>query len=334
MVNTILNSELFPSQSSRLVSHVTTSIETSSPRSLIDANTIAGTLNEIRNDHVIPVFVKDNEPAISHADFLDTMVDVVKDVYHGEHILQPVIRLSHPIKGRIPTAKDKPANQLQDWEKTVYYERMMFAIEIPSICDDVNGNRLSLTVGGVKAFNLDNLYQRKGADEHFKIFVGFQNKVCTNLCVWTDGYMSDLKVKNLGQLKACIQTMLQGYNASYHMFHLQQLPGYSLTEQQFAHFIGRCRMYQYLSSKQREGIAPLTFGDLQIGTVCRDYYKDNSFAKDDNGDINLWNVYNLFTGANKNTYIDQFLDRSVNAFNLAQELKQALEGNHYSWYLN
>jgi hypothetical protein len=79
---------------------------------------------------------------------------------------------------------------------------MAFIIEIPSIANDIDGNRLSLTVGGVKAYNLDNLYNRKGADEHFKVFIGFQNSVCTNLCVWTDGLLGDLKVKNGSQLHA------------------------------------------------------------------------------------------------------------------------------------
>ena len=59
----------------------------------------------------------------------------------------------------------------------------MFVIEVPSIYTDMDGSTLFLTIGGVKALNLDNLYSRKGADEHFKIFIGFKNSVCTNLCV-------------------------------------------------------------------------------------------------------------------------------------------------------
>jgi hypothetical protein len=62
--------------------------------------------------------------------------------------------------------------------------------------------QLSLTVGGVKAYNLENLNSTSGSDQHFKVFIGFQNKVCTNMCVSTDGYLGDLKIKNLKQLKA------------------------------------------------------------------------------------------------------------------------------------
>ena len=83
------------------------------------ANTIGSSLKEIRDQHIIPVFVKDNEPVISQADFIDTTVDVVQHIFKGEAILSPSVRLSHPIKGRIPEAKDKPANQLKEAEKTI-----------------------------------------------------------------------------------------------------------------------------------------------------------------------------------------------------------------------
>ena len=78
-------------------------------------------------------------------------------------ILNPNIRVSHPIKGRVPEAKNKPANELLDHEKTLYYERMMFCVEIPTISDDINGNKLSLTIGGVRFRNLiyvDGLFYR------------------------------------------------------------------------------------------------------------------------------------------------------------------------------
>jgi len=163
----------------------------------ITANTVDASIEDIKCNHIIPVFTKDNETLISHTDFIESAAEILADIYHEEHILQPQIRLSHPVKGRIPEAKDKPAAHLQQWEKTIYYERMMFVIEIPSIQDNIDGNNLSLTFGGVKSFSQDNLYSRSLCDQHFKVFIGFQNKVCTNLCVWTDGYMGDLKVKNL-----------------------------------------------------------------------------------------------------------------------------------------
>lgn len=181
----------------------------SKPSQFIEANTIPVSLDEIKNNHIIPVFVKDNETLISHADFIDAASTIAADVFHGEQILYPQVRVSHPIKGRIPEAKDKPANQLMEFEKTLFYERMAFIIEIPSIQTVIDGSTLSLTIGGVKAYNTDNLYSRSVSDQRFKIFIGFQNKVCLNLCVWSDGFMDDVKVKSAGQLKGAIRTLLK-----------------------------------------------------------------------------------------------------------------------------
>jgi hypothetical protein len=308
--------------------------EQAAEKHFITANTIAGNLYEMKTHHLIPVFSKDNEPTISHTDFIESVQAITADIYQGEHILKPLVRLSHPIKGRVPEAKNKAANELFEWEKTIYYERMAFAIEIPSVQAEIDGNILSLTVGGVKSYSLDNLYSKNNCDQHFKIFVGFKNQVCCNMCVWTDGFMGDVKVKSLGQLRAMINTLLQSYNSQHHLFHLEQLANYSITEKQFAQLIGRCRMYPHLPQDFRRDVSPLLFGDQQMSSVVKDFYKDDSFCRDSNGNINLWRLYNLFTGANKSSYIDSFLDRSVNAYQLVEQIKWGLEGKNSNWYLN
>lgn len=306
----------------------------STAKPFIGANTIESTFEEVKNRHVIPVFIKDNEPTISHSDFIDVTSEVVSELYPLETILKPAVRLSHPIKGRVPSAKDKPAKDLLEAEKTLYFERMAFVIEIASVYDEIEGQRLSLVVGGVKSYSLDNLYNKKGSDEHFKVFIGFKNSVCTNLCVSTDGYMGNLKVNSIGQLRAGIRTLIEGYNASFNIHTLRQLNDYGLTESQFAHLVGRCRMYNHLPNGSKNQVTPLLLSDTQLGMVVKDFYRDNSFCRDSAGNINLWRLFNLFTSANKSSYIDTFLDRSVNAFQFTQELKMVLDNKTSSWYLN
>ena len=307
-------------------------VPTSSP--LIEANTITGSLDDINSHHTIPVWIKDNETVISHGQFIETMTHVAKEVYAGEAILNPDIRLSHPIKGRIPSARNKLAIELLESEKTLYYERMAFIIEIPSIYTNIGESRLTLTIGGVKAYNLDNLYNRSGADQHFKVFVGFKNKVCTNLSVSTDGFLSNLKVKNIAMLQNAVSAILQNFNSVQMAEQLQAFHQYELTEQQFATLIGRCRMYKYLPDNDKAQVPELLFGESQLNSVCNDYYKDKYFCRADNGNINLWHLYNLFTGANKSTYIDSFLDRSLNAYELTRELLLALQNQSDCWYLS
>ena len=299
----------------------------------IEAGTIEESLEEIRKRHIIPVFHRDNEPVISQVDFIQTTMDVVQSTFSAERILSPSIRLSHPVKGRVPEAKDKPASELNEWEKTLYYERMAFMIEVASITDTIDGQSLSLSVGGVKAHNLDNLYSRRGAEQHFKLFIGFKVQVCTNLCVWSDGYAGSVKVKSLQELKGSIQNLIANYDAISSLKQMAKLQDYALTEKQFAQLIGRCRLYQHLPSSQKKEIPELLFGDNHISAVAKDYYKDNSFCRDDKGDISLWRLYNLLTTCNKSSYIDAFLDRGVNASDLTVSLANALEHQQGHWFL-
>ncbi len=82
----------------------------SSSRAFIEANILVASVDEVQYQHLIPVFVKDNEPLISHGDFISATMDAVSKVFRGEHILQLQVRVSHPIKGRIPDAKHKPVS--------------------------------------------------------------------------------------------------------------------------------------------------------------------------------------------------------------------------------
>lgn len=116
---------------------------------------------------------------------------------------------------------------------------------------------------------------------------------------------------------------------------MKQLSQHNLTEQQFAQLIGRARLYHYLPKQEKSQIPELLLNDGQISAVAKDYYLDDSFSRNENGDINLWKVYNLFTGANKSSYIDSFLSRKINAFDFSKALANAINGNsnHY-WFLD
>ena len=306
----------------------------STAKPFIEANTIPVSLQEMQHKHIIPVFVKDNEPLISHIDFIESVEQVVHHLYSKESILVPSIRVSHPIKGRIPEARHKPAKELLEHEQTLYYERMAFVIEIPTIHETIDGNLLTLTIGGVKAYNLDNIYSKKGAEEVFKIFIGFQNKVCTNLCVWSDGYTGNIKVRSMKELSDKIFQAICQFKAESYLKAMASFTQFSLTERQFAQMLGKCRLYPFLGSEQKKELPTLLFGDTQTGFIARDYYKDDSFCRNDDGSISLWKVYNLFTGANKSSYIDTFIDRGVNAFDFTNTLVNTLQIGSESWFLN
>jgi len=299
----------------------------------IQANTEVMALETLREQHIIPVFVKDNQPTISQLDFIDTTVEIASSVL-GSDLRQPAIRVSHPIKGRIPEARNKPAEKLEEWEKTIYYERMAFILEIPSITANINGQELMLTVGGVKAYNLDNLYNYGGSLQRFKVFIGFKVKVCTNLCIWSDGYQGELRVRSLDELAEQIHALLSAYRTEVQLEEMQQLTHYELTEHQFAQLIGRTRMYNFLPKQRRQELPELLLSDTQIAGVTKAYYQDKYFKADTDGSINLWKLYNLFTASVKSSYIDTFLDRNANAGQFINQVADALDGGKHHWFLS
>ena len=300
----------------------------------IEANTKEVTIEHLKDDCIVPVFSKDNEITISHPNFIESVWEAANRFFPNESIELPEIRVSHIIKGRTPEAIHKSAKELLEEDKTIYYERMMFCFEIPSIHEDIAGNRLNLTIGGVRSYNHENLYSKKGM-EKFKLFIGFKNLVCCNMCVSTDGFKSELKVMDVNGLLNAAMQLFQEYNAAKHLYYMEAFKDSYMTEHQFAQFLGKGRLYQYLPNEQRRLLPQMLMTDTQIGIVAKSFYHDDNFSLPNNQkEISMWNVYNLLTGANKSSYIDNFLDRAYNATQLADGLNKALYGDsEYTWFI-
>ena len=293
-------------------------IEKSSSQ-FIEANTKEVSLKELREKCVIPVFAKDNESTISHPQFIDSVVDAVRNTLPNERVLSPAVRVSHPVKGRTPGAIGKPVKELLEHEKTVYYERMAFIVEVGTITREIDGQTLSLTIGGVRAYNHDNLYGKK-TEERFQLFVGFKNWVCCNLCISTDGFKKEVRAREVGEIRSAIGKLIQGFDLERELDRLARLKSVNLSESEFAQFLGRARMLQHLPKQERFGIPEILLGDSQLNAVAEGYYRDPNFSRSEIGSISLWNVYNLMTGSLKKNYIDTLLEREVNCLSTAEVL--------------
>lgn len=307
---------------------------TKSESPFIGANTKAISLEEIRGKHTIPVFVKDNVPAISQPDFIDLSLDLAESRL-GLKTSNLDIRVSHPIKGRIFEARHKKAADLLDSEKTLYYERMAFSFDLPQVRYKVNEQLLTLSVVGVKSYSMDNLYTYGGAKQTFKIGIGFKVKVCTNMCLWSDGATLNMKARNLDELGGSISDLFESAKYEDQIQALQGFGKYELSERQFAQILGKTRMYNHLPSTAKKKIPELLISDTQVSTVTKQYYRNPDFMKNPNGSISLWNLFNLFTDSVKSSYIDTFIDRDVNAFTFSKGISEALEGRgDYHWFLS
>jgi len=299
----------------------------------IEANTEQVSLSHLKKDCIIPVFAKDNESTIPHFEFIDAVRDTAKQLFPEGMVMMPNIRTSHIIKGRIPSAISKPVKELLEHEKTIYYERLAFMIEIPHIHTYINNQKLNLTVGGVRSYSEQNLFSKKSI-EKFKIFIGFKNMVCCNLCIATDGLKDDLRVISIDELKSKSSELFLNYNQQGHIDALRQLRDYTINQEQFAHLVGKMKLYQHLDKTEKLGLFELKTTDSQINTIIKNYIEDDNFSADTKGYINLWNLYNLFTESSKSNYIDNFLSRNCNTYEFVNHLGKSIKNNEENYFLH
>ena len=300
--------------------------------SFIEANTETVSLRHLKEKCIIPVFSKDNETTISHYEFIQKTMEIVSKLFPDSEIQSPEIKVSHIVKGRTPDAIGKPAKELLESEKTIYYERCAFLLQIKSVTKEVNDNQLGLSIGGVRAYNQENLYSTKSL-EKFKAFVGFKNMVCTNLCVSTDGLLNDVRVGSVLDLEDKIAELVSTYNMEGHLEIMRKMNDHVLTENEFAHLIGKLKMYLSQTKTQQNLEFPITLNESQLSKVVKDYYNCENFHRSEDGSISFWSLYNLLTEANKSSYIDNNLERNVNLYALMNNLANTKLKGTANWLL-
>ena len=300
--------------------------------SFLEANTNAISLDELASTCVVPTW-GNQELTISHQDFIHCVHDAAKDFYHGEQVNNPAIRVSHIVRGRTPDALGKKASELLECEKTQFYQRMAFSFTILTIYETINGQKLELCVGGVRNYNDLNLYRASRGVEKFSIFVGWRVNVCSNQVLTGDGVKLSVEVMNIRDLYKSVMELLYQFNPAKEIHLMQTLSNTSLTETQFAQIMGRMRMYQALPQGYTKQIPRLLITDSQINNVCRGYFSNPNFgAKDDS--LSMWDFHNLLTESNKGSYIDTYLQRAVNATEVAVGINNALHGDEkYKWFI-
>ena len=298
----------------------------------LEANTNAITLEELAEQCVVPTWAN-QELTISHQDFINTVHDAACNVFAGETINNPEIRVSHIVRGRIPSALGKRSSELLDSEKTQFYQRLAFAFTIPSLHECIDGQRLELCIGGVRNYSDLNLYRANRGTEKFSIFIGWRVNLCSNQVLTGDGVRLAIEVMSLHDLYKAVLDLFYNFNLEKDIQLLQSLTQTRLTESQFAQIVGRMRLYQALPSYLQREIPKLLITDSQINNVCRDYYNNPNFGHKNNT-ISLFDFHNLLTEANKSSYIDSYVQRGLNATEITVGISKALQGDkEYAWFL-
>ncbi|MBO5135447.1 MAG: DUF3871 family protein [Bacteroidaceae bacterium] len=299
----------------------------------IESNTKAVTFEEL-NRCIVPTF-SDNSLTIAHQQFINTVREAATNVF-GE-LTETECRASHPIIGRIPSALHKRANELREDEKTLFYQRLAWCCHIKDLTREINGQTIYLCIGGVRAYNEDKLYARK-SPEKFKVFVGWQVRVCSNLMLTRDGYSGVIEcMSELDLLEKTTQLFKQFKpKKEENLALLENLGRTTITEQQFCQIIGRLRLYQALSTEQQRELPEVILGDQAINAATRNYTSNPNFGKKEGEDITCWNLMQLLNEAVKSSYVDKWLERNQNCTDFAIGIQKAIENedNTYGWFLN
>jgi hypothetical protein len=301
--------------------------------SFLDANTNHITMDELKTQCVVPTWAN-QELTISHQDFIESVHDAAKSFYQGEAVTAPSIRVSHIVRGRTPNALGKRASELLECEKTQFYQRLAFAFTIPTIYETIDGHRMELCVGGVRNYSDLNLYRQTKGVEKFSVFVGWRVVVCSNQILSGQGVKLSMEVMSLGELYRNVMDLFHQFIPAKDIHLMQTLSNTYLSETQFAQVVGRMRMAQALPQSISRKIPRLLITDSQINSVCRGYYHNEDFGTKDNG-LSLFDFHNLLTESNKSSYIDTYLQRGVNATEVATGLHNTMHGfdDRYSWFL-
>lgn len=301
----------------------------------IESNTQAITLEEIADKSIVPTF-SDNTLTISHQDFCMSVYNAAEEVF-GK--LTPIeCRVSHQINGRIPTALYKKTNELTDNEKTIYYQRLAWIAKVGNLVRNIDGQEIHLTIGGVRAYSDDKLYNRPSALK-FKIFVGWQVRVCSNLMLQTNGYSGTIECMTQADIHQKALELFSSFDPEKdnNLNALAELQDTRMTEEQFCHIIGRMRLLQALPVAQQKAIPQFILGDQAINESVRQYVTNPNFGRKNGDDgISTWDFMQLLTEAAKGSYIDRWLDRNANSIEFSQGIRKALryEETDYDWFLN
>lgn len=294
-------------------------------------------MEELTYRNIIPTF-SDNSLTISHQKFIETTRKAAEVIFGSGNITGAETRCSHPIIGRIPSAQHKKASDLLDEEKTIFYQRLAWIAQVCNFTSSINGQQVSLTIGGTRSYAEDKLYARQNP-QHFRVFIGFRVRVCSNMMLTTDGVSDNLLCMTEADIFQKAFELFNRFNEVKEstLYNLEALNNTWLSQEQFCKIIGRLRLYQALPNTQQKALPQILLGDSVVNAATKQYISNPNFGMGDgDGSISCWQLMNLLNEAVKNSYSDLWIERNANCTTFATGIANALNGNDdsYGWFLN
>ena len=302
----------------------------------IEANTSAISLAELNERCIVPSFA-DLSPTISHANFASIVRQAANNIFANDTFSDIECRVSHQINGRTPDALNIPAKNLKANQITTFYQRFCFCFEILTQTSNINGQDVSLVVGGLRSLHETNLYSKK-SPEKFRIFIGYRVHVCSNMMLTCDGLSEKLECMTEADIFQHAMMLFSRFNKEKTLSELEFLSQTTMTTEQFCQFIGKCRLYAALSDYQRRelNLPQILLGDSLLNAATRGFVTNPNFGVNGTDMISCWQLMQLLNDAARQSYIDVWADRNRNATDISIGIQKALRGedDSYSWFIN
>jgi len=173
----------------------------------------------------------------------------------------------------------------------------------------------------------------------FKIFVGWQVRVCSNLMLTCDGNSGTIECLTEADIMQKAFELFKSFdpNKENTLRLLENLHTTTLSEEQFCKIVGRLRLYQFLPATEQRLLPAFNIGDQAVNAMVKGYVSNPNFGKKEGEEMTCWNLLQLSNEAVKSAYIDRFVDRNQNCTDFAIGIQKALNGEDtegYSWFLS
>lgn len=301
----------------------------------IEANTSAVTWKDITEDSILPSYA-DGEIVVPHSHFIQAVVMAAHDALPNDTFGPLEMRASHLTQGRIPSAIYKKTSELLESDKTKYWERICFCVQVKSRQTNILGEPYTLTIGGCRSLQTCNFHSRKSV-EGFQAFIAYRAKICSNLAIFVENGLKDgIEAMGPAEIYAAAYELFSRFDAEENRKALEGLGDCRITIDQFTHLIGKLRLYSCLSTAAKKELPfQIELGDSQVYAATRNFV-DSHFGLNGNDSIDMHSFMNCMSSAVKSSYLHNFLIKNASCTTLARGVMESIKGiNHdYDWLLS
>lgn len=304
----------------------------------IESSTQAITLEELETKCIVPCFAT-NELTLSHQEIAKNLYAAAATVFGLENLGPLEFRVSHPISGRIGTkeALKKAVSELNDSEKTIFYQRIACCFKVKNMTKNVCGQETQFCIGFIRSYHTTNLYSGKSA-ERISLYCGTRVRLCSNMCLTLSGVRENLLCLTGMDVRENALRMFESYSvhADEDVQMLEDLGHTSITPFEFCTLIGRLRYYMAMDTASRKALPKIDLGDQLCNEATRLFVNSHWGIQEGESSINLFRLLQCFNEAAKNSYIHNWLTKNAQCTELCLNLQKVLEGdqdNPYAWFL-